>query len=470
MLLLIGFLVQPGCSHLPGEESGKVVIRIATWGGAEESDSEFSQTIRGLWRQFEKENPGVVIREEKIPGSKEYVSKMLLSFVAGTEPDIMSLDASSAAIFIENGVLMDLRPLIDKDPSFSLRDYFPNVVKIASRGQSVYAIPGDFTPMVVYYNKKLFDAAGVPYPSDNWTFDEFIDKARRLTKPEIGQWGFKFDNWMPGWIVWIWNNGDDVLGTPSPSPAGERAGGVESPPLHYERREEGAGDGELRSGAYLNSEKTTEAVTFLRDMINVHKAAPTLGQVAALGVNPFMDGKAAMEVAGHWEMVGIKAAKGIKLEDIGVAPWPSNLTANGTNGTDQQTVKRRAPNTQHPTPSTVMYEVGLAISRRSKHPEIAWRFVKFLTSRRYQEAYQRTGIAVCARKDVAAERAKNNLMEQKFLQIVPSARAPWGASVEGYDYVETEGPKMMDRVLAGGDVKGELDEAVRRIDGYFRIR
>ncbi|MFY9234458.1 MAG: extracellular solute-binding protein, partial [Fimbriimonadaceae bacterium] len=228
--LLIVILLQPGCQYLPGDEPGKIIIRLATWGGAEDTDSDFNQTIRGLWREFERENPGVVIREEKIPGSKEYVSKMLLSFVAGTEPDIMSLDASSAAIFIENGVLKDLRPLIDKDPEFKLDDYYENAVKIASRGEKVYAIPGDFTPMVVYYNRKLFDEAGVPYPRDNWTYDDFIEKAKKLTIPEKQQWGFKFDNWMPGWIVWLWNTGGDVLGTPSPfsddrAANGEGAGG-----------------------------------------------------------------------------------------------------------------------------------------------------------------------------------------------------------------------------------------------------
>lgn len=442
--ILVALLLQPACQYLPGEEPGKIVIRLATWGGAEDTDSDFNQTIRALWREFERENPGIVIREEKIPGSKEYVSKMLLSFVAGTEPDIMSLDASSAAIFIENGVLKDLRPLIENDPSFDLGDYYENVVKIASRGKQVYAIPGDFTPMVIYYNKRLFDEAGVPYPPDDWTYDDFLEKAKKLTIPEKQQWGFKFDNWMPGWIMWIWNMGGDVLNSPSPAPGGEGVGG---------RGADGA----------FNSPQSATAIQFLHDLVNVHKAAPTLGQVASLGVNPFLDGKAAMAVSGHWEMVGIQAAKNIKLEDIGIAPFPS--------GTGKPTGEApRTPNTQYPIPNTVMYEVGFAMARRTKNPEAAWKFIKFLTSKRYQSVYQKTGIAICARKDVSQERAKDNPLEQKFLQIVPSARAPWGASVEGYDYVETEGPKMMDRVLAGGDVRKELDEAVRRIDGYFKLR
>jgi multiple sugar transport system substrate-binding protein len=418
-LSLLLLIFAAGCGMTGSGGKGKIVLRIATWGGAEDTDSDLGKTVRGLWDEFERENPGIEIREEKIPGSKEYVSKMLLSYVAGTEPDIMSLDASSTAIFIENKVLADLQPIADKDPDFNLSDYWENAVAFARRGSHLYAIPADFTPMVVYYNKRLFDAAGIPYPKDDWNYTDFLETAKRLTDPAKGQWGFKFDNWMPGWIIWVWNMGGDVL-----SPDGKHASG------------------------YLDGPRTIAALEWMNRMINVEKVAPSLSQVAALGVNPFMDGKAGMEVAGHWEMVGIKAAKNIKLEDIGVAPWPSDIGK----------------------PNTVLYAVGFAMSRRTKHPDAAWKFIKFLASKRYQERYQTTGIAVCGRKDVALERAKGDSLEQKFLEIVPSARPPWGAFVEGYDYVETEGPKMMDRILAGGDAKKEAEEAVRRIDGYFKIR
>jgi multiple sugar transport system substrate-binding protein len=148
LFALLLLLALPGCESLPGGSGGKIVLRLATWGGAAEED-DFTRTIHKLWREFEKENPGVEIREEKIPSSKDYVAKMLQSFVAETEPDVMSLDASSAAVFINNGVLTDLAPFIEKDREFDIDDYWPNVVDIARRGDKIFAIPGDFTPMVV---------------------------------------------------------------------------------------------------------------------------------------------------------------------------------------------------------------------------------------------------------------------------------------------------------------------------------
>lgn len=395
---------------------GTVVLRFATWGGASE-ETEYTRTLQRLFREFERENPGVKIREEKIPDSKDYVAKMLLSFVAGTEPEVMMLDASSAAVFIDNGALMNLRPLIDADREFREADYFPNVWKIATRGEAVYGLPGDFTPMVVYYNRRLFREAGVPEPRPGWSIADFRRTAQRLTRN--GRWGFKLDNWMPGWIPWVWNLDGDVLST-----GGKRAAGA------------------------LDADETVRAVEFLRDLVNRDKVAPALSQVAASGVDPFLNGDAAMQVSGHWALVGIKDAPKLRMEDIGVVAMPSDL----------------------PTTRTVMYASGPAIGRNCRHPKEAWAFVKFLTSKRYQLAYQSSGVAISGRRDVAEHYAAGDPRRQTFLQIVPSARMPWGASVEGYDFVETLGPKVLDAVLAGADARTELRRAARRIDEYFEIR
>lgn len=409
------------------DASSRIVVRVANWGGASE-ETEFELTIRRLREQFQRENPDIEVRVERIPGSQEYVSKMLLSFVAGTEPDIMALDASSAAVFINNGVLRDLTPLIESDPSFRLSDYYENVVAIARRGDQLYAIPGDFTPMVLFYNRKLFREAGVEEPRPGWTYDDFLDAAKKLTivrsDGKTVQWGFKFANWMPGWITWIWNNGGDVL-----SPNGDRAGG------------------------YFDSPRTVEALTFLRDLVTKHRVAPSLSTTAATGVDPFLTGKAAMEISGHWAMVGYQEAKDLNMEDIGVAPVPTNLP----------------PRDGKRTATTVMYEMGFAIGKNCKHPEAAWKFIKFCTGQRYQEAYNSTGIAVCARKDVSQARATDE-RERRFLEIVPTARAPWGSIVEGYAFVETTGVQAMDRILAGEDPQQVARQAARRIDEYFRIR
>ncbi|MBI5707304.1 MAG: sugar ABC transporter substrate-binding protein [Armatimonadetes bacterium] len=411
ILLLSALSALPcGC----GSEEAKATLRIANWGGAGD-DSEFQRTIREIFQEFGTANRCRVL-QEGIPGSQDYVSKMLLNFVAKSTPDIMTVDASSASVFVDNGALMDLSPYLARDKDISLDEFFPNVVDICRRGDKVYAIPGDFTPMVLYYNKRLFDQAGVPYPDGNWNFAEFREAAAKLTIKDK-QYGFAFSNWMPGWIMFLWNNGADVL-----SPDGTKAGG------------------------FIDSPKAVEAVTFLRDLVNAGYA-PSLSASAATGVDFFATGRAAMGVSGHWAITGYKESKDIKMSEIGVAPLPTNLAKS----------------------VTVMYEAGLAISKEAKNPDLAWKYLKFFTSYAIQKRYNKTGIAVDARKDVAAERGTDPL-ERAFLDIVPSARPPWGSRVMGYDYLETAGTKAMEAILQGADPKTALTEAARRIDAYFQLR
>lgn len=394
--LLVGIsllLVSAGCREVLPRDT--VVLRIANWGGAGD-DSDYHRLVRELYAEFEAENPGIEIQVEGIPGSQEYVSKILLSHVARSAPDVITLDASSSAAFIENGVLLDLSQFVDRDGEFNLSDFYPNVVDIARRGSKLYAIPGDFTPMVVYYNKALFDEAGVPYPKPGWTRNDFLQTARRLTVN--GRYGFVLTSWMPGWIMWLWNAGGDVVEADGP-----------------------------KVDVVLDSEQNIQTIRWLADLVLKHKVAPSLSATAAQGVDPFANGQAAMQVSGHWSMVSLAASDKIDIRRLGVAPMPSELEES----------------------KTVMYEAGFAIGKYCKNPDAAWKFIKFMTSRRVQARYNATGIAVCARKDVSAERAKDPL-ERAFVEIVPTARGPWGAKVEGYDLIEDIGQKMMDSILKNG--------------------
>lgn len=402
-----------GCAAI--EPSG-TVVRIANWGGAGD-DSDFNRLVKRLYAEFEEENPGIRIQVEGIPGSQEYVSKLLLAYIARSEPDVITLDASSAAVFIDNGVLRDLRPYIDRDPDVRPEDYFPNVFDIARRGEAVYAIPGDFNPMALYYNKDHFDAAGIPYPQNNWTWDDFLAAAKATTRD--GRFGFVFANWMPGWIMWLWNNGGDVL-----SPDGSTAVG------------------------YFDSPQSVEAVQFLADLVSRHRVSPSLSQAAAMGVDLFATGRAAMQISGQWSIVGLQAAPAIKMDRIGVVTLPTRLSK----------------------PVTVMYQAGYAIGRHSRNPDAAWEFIKFWTSSRVQMRYQTSGVAISARKDVA-EALADTQIKKDFLKMVPLARLPWGARVEGYDLVEQIGQKAMDRILNGGvPVQRALSDAAREIDREFARR
>ena len=418
---LLALCLVQGCASRG--QTQNITLRVSNWGGAG-NGGDFDRMVQGFYRQFELDNPGVTVSVETVP--EAYPSKMMLDYVAGAMPDVMTVDASSAAVFVDNGILEDLRPYIAQERNhpdqyrFSLDNFYKSAVDIDRRADRIYAIPGDFTPMVLYYNKDLFDRAHVPYPKPGWTFADFQRTARLLTVPGK-QYGFFFKNWMPGWIMWLWNGGGDVLSKDN------HAEGV------------------------FDSPQNVKTVTFLRGLVS-QGLAPALSQQEAQGQDLFAAGKCAMTISGHWSLIDYKNppkdAQGnpdIDWQHLGVVELPHD-----------------APNSQ-----TVMYEAGLAIPTQAKHKQLAWKFIKAWTSYQWQMKYQSSGIAVCARKDVAEQRATTPI-EKEFLGLIPQARPPYGSFVQGYDAVETLGTAAMDSILNDNvPVAQSLKSAAYRIDREF---
>jgi multiple sugar transport system substrate-binding protein len=218
---------------------------------------------------------------------------------------------------------------------------------------------------------------------------------------------------MPGWIVWIWQNGGDVL-----IPDGRRASGA------------------------LDSPKTEQAIGFFSDLVK-NQLAPSLSETQAQGADPFASGQVAMMISGHWCLVGLKASETIRMQDVGVVGLPV--------GAHRQ---------------TVIYEMGYAITRRSKHPDAAWEYVKFMSGPFVQRKKAELGIGISGNQRIAEERRSVSPLEGEFLDNVKYGRIPWGARVENYAQVEDIGKEMMDEILLGAKpVTAACREAAQRIDG-----
>ena len=407
-------LSATACRERPADT--EVVLRVANW-GSPAVESDFLRQERQFREQFEVRHPGVRVQIELIPGDGQFAPKLMMMHLAGSAPDVIHLDASSAAIFIDNGVVRDLAPQIAADRDFDIGRYFERAVNIARRGEQLYAIPLDFTPMVMYYNKRLFDATDVPYPHAGWNWEEFLAAAQALTirNPDgsTQQYGVNFANWMPGWILWLWSGGGDVL-----EPAGKQARG------------------------HLDGPRATAAVQYIVDLIDKHHVAPTLSESAVAGVDLFRAGRAAMDLKGHWMLLDYRA-DGL---DVGVALPPTDGVA----------------------PVTVLYEAGLAITTNAHHPDLAWEYIKHMTSADVQMRRVASGLAISANKQVAAHFA-GNPVEDAFLKAIEIARPPWGARVERYPYIETLGHEMMEDILSGHVAVPEaLNRTTRLIDAVLR--
>ena len=403
-----------GCGRV---QDGRTVLRVADWNGPA-ADPAFATSDRAIRADFERRHPGVRVEVESIPGPGQYVPKLIMTYVAGIPPDVITLEADSAAVFIDHGLLEDLAPLIRGDSAFELAGYFTNVVDMARRDDRLYAVPLDFTPIVILYNKRIFDEAGVAYPRSGWTRAEFLETALALTRGRAGggaaaRYGLTFSPEMPLWLPWIWAGGSDVL-----SPDGRHAAG------------------------YFHSPATVESIRFLVDLVRTRQVAPRLSATAVAGRDLFRAGEAAMTLTGHWSLIEYRADR----MELGVADVPVRDSA----------------------PATVIYAAGLAISRASRQRALAWEYLKYMTSADVQRQRVACGLAISANIEVARSREGDGL-ELQFAAAIPHARAPWGARVGRYAMIEDLGRELMEDLL-GSDLPveptvsrtAELMEAVLR--------
>ena len=143
-----------------------VVLRFRYWG-----DFKEIRVLQTTIAEFEHDHPGITIKGERVNSGDEYIQKLLLEQAAGLTPDVMFV-GTGYPILAKHGVLRDLSKDVAQDPTVPLSRYYPVTVKFFTQNNKLYALPRDIAPEgLVYYNKKLFDEAGVPYPDNSWRWD-----------------------------------------------------------------------------------------------------------------------------------------------------------------------------------------------------------------------------------------------------------------------------------------------------------
>jgi multiple sugar transport system substrate-binding protein len=192
--------------------AAKVNIRLAegSWVGPE----GIKYWTDDIIQRFQLENPNITVTFESAE-SNDYADKLYTQAVAGDAPDVFFIWWSAG--LMEQGQLLQLDEYFDKD---YLADFYPaNIVGQQLNGH-LYGVPKYVSTTAMAYNKKILDEAGVKYPDENWTWDNYLDAFNKCTKRDkdgkITQWGtYVPHNYLPHW-VWAgggeWMEGD-LFGT-----------------------------------------------------------------------------------------------------------------------------------------------------------------------------------------------------------------------------------------------------------------
>ncbi len=211
---------------------------------------------------------------------------------AGELPDIIYVHGSRAFPWNYEGIMMSNQDYIDNDPEFNVEDVWEEARRLYALNGKQYEIPYDHGPMIMGYNKDIFDAAGEPYPTADWTMDDFLAKAKKLTKDPI--WGY---SGYYGGVVGLGNE----LGIALVGPWG---GEVFS---------------EDESKLLVDSAEAKAGLQFFADLIHKDKVAPAPDVSNSFPAGIWIAGVAAMFGLATW---GVPQMVTFGDFNWDVAPWP----------------------------------------------------------------------------------------------------------------------------------------------------
>lgn len=340
VVLLLFSLVGCGEKEVSKPTDQKQVkLTLLGWGGVEEKE-----TMEKYLQEFYKENPNIKV-EFIQPG--DYWAKLKTMIAGGTPPDVFYMGFPEFVEFQKQGVLLNLTPYAKKSKIFDRKDFREDHLLAFSdkNTNDLYGIPKDWSTYVIYYNKKMFEEAGLPTPNEmykngKWSYKDFIETARKLTTKEHHGAAIEFGRWKAfipqTGAEWVSKDGEKVT--------------VDTPEF-------------------------AKGLQFLADLWLKEKVAPDLNDVADQSpADRFANQKAAMFMSGRWMAMRFKS---LDFEwDIAPLPYDAKKY-------------------------TWVDLVAYCASKDTKHPEEAWKLIEFLTGPKVEEMVAKAGHAIPARKSVA---------------------------------------------------------------------
>ena len=409
-------------------------LRVALWAGGHELEIE-----RQVADRYEALHPGVRVVLESAPNG--YEERLLTSIAAGRPPDVYLMDSPDIPTFVERGLALDLAPY-QEALGFRPDSVFGQVAEAFRRGQSMFALPKDFTPMVLYANRSVLAAAGAENllpavwspagPSEvapaGWTWADFRRAAEAVVADTDGDgrpdvFGFDFPRNLYQWVPFVWSAGGDIL-----APGGSRAAG------------------------YLDGPEALEAYRFLTALAEdgLTPGAQFVQQGDPAREARFASGGQAFLLSGHWTLPVFRDLVEAGALDLAIVPIPHHPSRTAA--------------------TSVLYASGWAVPPNAPNLRRAIDLAGFLASPEAQRIRARSGLAIPSRIDVAAEiaAADGTGVEDAFIALVAGARMTWGARVRDFSRIEALAVEIMDRRLVRGEsLASSASDVARRIDAEF---
>ncbi|GAB2571071.1 ABC transporter substrate-binding protein [Gracilibacillus alcaliphilus] len=373
-LVLSLVLLMVGCSNDTGSEgdSGegdKVELRMSIVAGTDEMPG-----WQGIVDAFNESQTDIEVKLERLPGSwDEYNQKMTAQIASGDPPDIGRIGVAYMPMYSSKGQLEDLSPFIE---SLNKDDYYDSIFTEYTDG-NIYGAPIGVYTMAMYYNKNLFDEAGIEYPpadwEEAWTWDQYKEAAEKITKGSGAnkQYGAYVGFNPERSIQYLWSNNGGLINEEMTEPI-------------------------------VNTEESKEALTFLQSLIQ-SGISPTPAETETMPVDQlFKTGRLGMIAEGQWMMPSFAE---IDSFEWGVAPIP------------------RSSKGEAVTPNFIDKYV---IYKGSDHVEEAWEAIEFFMSEEAENILVDHGLGGIPTLKSVAEERENDM----FNPLNSEEKAVWFQSVD----------------------------------------
>ena len=409
ILVILAILLLSACagggkeaSSSPDGKEGnkatdKVTIRFATW------DSDDNLTLQQkIIDKFNEAHPNITVSLEAY--GSEYDTKLAAGMGANDAPDVMYMWNYPTY----KNALEQLDSYIEKEGAGFKDNFYETLWNYNSSDGKVLGLPVGYTTHVIYYNKDLFDKAGVPYPKSGWTWDDLQAAAKKLNNPSESVSGFAFSGKPDPYDfeMFLWGNETAYI-----DEKGNLQGNV-------------------------NSEKSIEVLTMFQNMLKEGYAITTEGS----GSTEMKSGKVAMFSNGAWSIGGLKEA-GI---NFGVVELP---------------VFRGGKSV------SIVSSSGISMSKNSKNKDAAWEFIKFWTSEEANKARIDYELPVL-KSVVESEKLQQDELKRVFYHMLELSEGytPASYKVENWSEISEKLGLVFEQIFNPStltDPKSALDEAAK---------
>ncbi len=311
---------QPETSQPASQEP--VTIKYYRFNGA----NGHEQDLQVLMDDFEKKNPGITV-EMEIYSWNDYFTKLKTVLNAGDTIDVFETNYENFYTYAMNDILLNLDPLVTADPEFKPEMIKKGAYDSYTYNDQLYGLCTDFSGVLMYYNKDLFDAKGVDYPTADWTWQDELAAAQKLSDPANDVWGTMAPYQAYEFYKTIAQNGGSVWSADNKT-------------------------------CTINSKEVVDAVQWMIDKSIKYQVQPDLFspyfKTPDYDTKAFQQGKIAMIRGGSWKME----------ENLKECPFAFDVVVEPGN-------TAKAHN---------FFSNANVITKTSKNPEAAWKLLKYLST------------------------------------------------------------------------------------------